>query len=233
MKSKMIFSVLVIVSFAFFSFADETEPVEDVLFSEFSTAPVYGPVLTGEERINHPAFVRFPGWRDMEIVKHEKINWNLADGIDESLWSAEFSLLSMRDLVLKDFDISTLGITSVCDGFTISFAVDIFYREKDVADGAYQGAISSFGTIGFFMTEDGGMEIKDIDILRFYDSLEAMENGEGFMDRYNSVFVTTFISSLLRNYLSGKQNKDKLMTDFIRTGPTTPSDGACDQTDIM
>ncbi len=226
MIKKMILLIPVIVSLTSFSFADtpDTEkPESDYPFKWSSLPePIYTFVPTGEERANNSDFVRFPDWQNMEIVRHKKIKWNLAEQIDANIWNAEFSLLSMKDLVLQDFDIFTPGIALICDDSFVPFAADIHYREKNIYGVFTQGTINSFGVIKLSITEDGKMEFKDINILKFYD-LEMTQNSESFMGRYNSAFVTGFISSLLENYLSGDQNKNKLMTDFIKRRLKTPN----------
>ena len=178
----------------------------------FMPTAEYGFVPTREDRLNMPNdFIRFPGWQDMEIVRREEINQNLANQVNTDLWNEVVSIDSMRDLVLQAFDIWTVDIRRLCGYSIIPFATDIRYRMAGWWNALHQGTINSFGAIRVIV--DNEEVVRDIKILRFDDSQTAERHGRkmGTIDQYDIHFIEGIVFPLLKNYLSTEENKEKLL----------------------
>ncbi len=176
----------------------------------FMPQPVYDIVPTRQERLEDPDnFTRFPGWEDMEIVRHEVINRELADRVNTKLWNEDISMYDMRDLVLQAFDILTKQIAHRCGYSIVPFAADIRYREAGMDGITNQGTINSFGAIQFIFEDQN--KVQDIRILVFDDSqkLERFGRSIGTINQYNIDFIKSIVYPLLKNYLSKDENKGK------------------------
>ena len=227
MINRIILSIFITLFFTSSGFAETLIQEKLKLHWSILPDPTYTPIP--KRTPNHPHFVPFVDWQDLEIVRQGKINWSNATLTNENTWTAGNSLLSMRDLVLQSFDIFTPGITPICNGLIIPFAIDILYVEKDDFGMGYVSTdtINVFGAIKVI-----NEKVEDIKILHFYDSNEAVRK-IGFLKRYGSAFVEGIVSPLLKNYLSKDQNEDKLLSLIVLRTGITQSDTTCDETGEM
>lgn len=201
----LIFSIILSTSFCFAN--DLQLPIQTW---NYMPQTEYNRVLKRQERLENPDFIHFPGWQDMEIVRHEKAKKKLIDQINVNLWNDDVSIDSIRDLVLQAFDIRTVDIVRHCGGYVIvPFVIDIHYRENDF-NGFVSGTINSFGILRIITNK--GM-VTNIKILKFDDSyiLERFGRKIGMIDQYDLSFIESIIFPLLRNYLSSDKNKDQLL----------------------